>query len=67
MDNEFRIGTVILRGLKLSEPCARLEQLVRPGLIRGLLHRGGLRAEVVRGGTIGIGDRIRSPADRKTA
>ncbi|WP_405792470.1 MOSC domain-containing protein [Streptomyces sp. NBC_01506] len=58
VDREFRIGTVILRGLALSEPCARLEQLVRPGLIRGLLHRGGLRAEVVRGGTIRAGDRI---------
>ncbi|MFE3859971.1 MOSC domain-containing protein [Streptomyces goshikiensis] len=55
---EFRIGAVILRGLKLSEPCARLEQLVRPGLIRGLLHRGGLRAEVLRGGIIQAGDRI---------
>ncbi|MER5931834.1 MOSC domain-containing protein [Streptomyces sp. NPDC002054] len=58
VDQEFQIGAVILRGLKLSEPCARLEQLVRPGLIRGLLHRGGLRAEVVRGGTIRVGDRI---------
>lgn len=58
VDQEFQIGAVILRGLKLSEPCARLEQLVRPGLIRGLLHRGGLRAEVIRGGTIRVGDRI---------
>ncbi|MFF7632899.1 MOSC domain-containing protein [Kitasatospora sp. NPDC008050] len=58
VDQEFQIGAVTLRGLKLSEPCARLEQLVRPGLIRGLLHRGGLRAEVVRGGTIRVGDRI---------
>lgn len=58
VDQEFRIGEVILLGLKLSEPCARLEQLVRPGLIRGLLHRGGLRAEVIRGGTIRVGDRI---------
>ncbi|WP_406513720.1 hypothetical protein OG851_38310 [Streptomyces sp. NBC_00161] len=61
VDQEFRIGAVILRGLKLSEPCARLEQLVRPGLIRGLLHRGGLRAEVVRGGTIRVGDPILPP------
>jgi len=59
VDQEFRVGTVVLRGLRLSEPCARLEELVRPGLIRALLHRGGLRAEVVRGGTIGIGARIR--------
>jgi hypothetical protein len=58
VDQKFQIGTVILRGLKLSEPCTRLEQLVRPGLIRGLLHRGGLRAEVIRGGIIQVGDRI---------
>ncbi|MFE6222583.1 MOSC domain-containing protein [Streptomyces sp. NPDC057854] len=67
---EFRIGTVLLRGLKLSEPCARLEELVRPGLIRGLLHRGGLRAEVLRGGTLREGDRIEpapAPARHGTA
>lgn len=58
VDQEFQIGTAVLRGLRLSEPCARLEQLVRPGLIRGLLHRGGLRAEVVRGGIIQLGDQI---------
>ncbi|MEU3063788.1 MOSC domain-containing protein [Streptomyces subrutilus] len=58
VDREFRIGAVILRGLTLSEPCTRLEQLVRPGLIRGLLHRGGLRAEVLHGGIIQAGDRI---------
>ncbi|MFE5714244.1 MOSC domain-containing protein [Streptomyces sp. NPDC056501] len=67
VDREFRIGTVILRGLKLSEPCARLEHLVRPGLIRGLLHRGGLRAEVIRGGTIRVGDRILPLAGPATA
>ncbi|MCX4870168.1 hypothetical protein OHU11_02365 [Streptomyces sp. NBC_00257] len=58
VDQEFQVGTVVLRGLRLSEPCARLEQLVRPGLIRGLLHRGGLRAEVIRGGTIRVDDRV---------
>ncbi|MFD7835344.1 MOSC domain-containing protein [Streptomyces sp. NPDC059761] len=61
VDQEFRIGEVILLGLKLSEPCARLEQLVRPGLIRGLLHRGGLRAEVIRSGTIRVGDLVLPP------
>ncbi|MFJ4917884.1 MOSC domain-containing protein [Streptomyces sp. NPDC088726] len=58
VDQEFQIGTAVLRGLRLSEPCARLEQLVRPGLVRGLLHRGGLRAEVIRGGIIQRGDQI---------
>ncbi|MEU6019525.1 MOSC domain-containing protein [Streptomyces sp. NPDC047515] len=55
---EFRVGGVTLRGLRLSEPCVRLEQLTRPGLVRGLLHRGGLRAEIVHGGPIHVGDPV---------
>ncbi|WP_406002831.1 MOSC domain-containing protein [Streptomyces sp. NBC_00829] len=58
VDQEFRVGGVTLRGLRLSEPCARLEQLTRPGVVRGLVHRGGLRAEVVGGGVIRAGDPI---------
>ncbi|MET9553697.1 MOSC domain-containing protein [Streptomyces sp. NPDC006645] len=54
----FRVGDVVLLGLRLSEPCARLEQLTRPGLIRGLIHRGGLRAEILRGGPIRVGDAV---------
>ncbi|MFB6712130.1 MULTISPECIES: MOSC domain-containing protein [unclassified Streptomyces] len=60
---DFRVGGVTLRGLRLSEPCARLEQLTRPGLVRGLLHRGGLRAEVVHGGPIHVGDPVGHGSD----
>ncbi|MFE4334530.1 MOSC domain-containing protein [Streptomyces sp. NPDC056831] len=60
---EFQVGRATLRGLRLSEPCVRLEQLTRPGLVRGLLHRGGLRAEIVHGGPIHVGDPVGHGSD----
>ncbi|MBZ5504253.1 MAG: MOSC domain-containing protein [Acidobacteriia bacterium] len=55
---EFQIGDVRLRGLKLCEPCTHLQQLTGKQMIKALLHRGGLRAEILSGGTIRPGDRI---------
>lgn len=60
VEQEFRIGDVALRGTRLCEPCAHMEKLTIKGTLRGLIHRGGLRAEIVRGGTIRIGDVIES-------
>jgi len=55
---EFRIGAVILRGTRLCEPCVHLDKLSQSGTMRGLIHRGGLRAEIVVGGIIAVGDPI---------
>jgi MOSC domain-containing protein YiiM len=55
---EFRAGETMLRGLGLCEPCGHLEKLTRSGVRKGLIHRGGLRAEIVRGGTLRAGDPI---------
>lgn len=56
---EFAVGDeVILRGVKLCEPCGHLEKLTRQGVREALIHRGGLRAEVVRGGVIRHGDAL---------
>jgi MOSC domain-containing protein YiiM len=55
---EFRIGDVVLRGLRLCEPCGHLEKLTLPGVKDGLHHRGGLRAQVLQGGSLRVGDRI---------
>lgn len=55
---QFKIGDTILRGMRLCEPCSHLEKLTRSGVMRGLIHRGGLRAEIVIGGTIRVGDAI---------
>ena len=55
---KFRIGPVECVGRRLAEPCAHLERLARPGLLRPLVHRGGLRADILSEGTISIGDAI---------
>ena len=55
---EFQVGEAILRGLRLCEPCAHLEKLTHRDVIRGLRHRGGLRAQILTGGTIKVGDRV---------
>ena len=54
----FRAGGAVLRGLKLNEPCARLNEVVRKRLIKALIHRCGLFAEILAGGEIRPGDPI---------
>lgn len=53
---EFKVGEVTLRGVRLCDPCSHLEKLTAKGVMRGLIHRGGLRAEIVTGGRIRVGD-----------
>lgn len=56
---KFRVGAVTLAGIRLCEPCEHLEAVSGvQGVIKALLHRGGLRAEVVLGGEIRVGDEI---------
>ena len=54
----FRVGEVECFGQRRCEPCAHLERLTRPGVLRGLVHRGGLRADVLSDGEIRAGDRV---------
>jgi MOSC domain-containing protein YiiM len=59
VDREFTIGEVRLRGLRLCEPCAHLQKLTRrPAILSGLVHRGGLRATILTGGVLRVGDAI---------
>jgi hypothetical protein len=58
----FRIGEVECVGRRLAEPCAHLERLSGPGLLRPLVHRAGLRADILTGGTIRLGDEL-APLD----
>jgi MOSC domain-containing protein YiiM len=51
----FRIGDVECFGQRLCPPCAHLQELTEPGVLRGLVHRGGLRADIVGGGEIALG------------
>jgi hypothetical protein len=52
----FRIGEVRCVGRRLAEPCAHLDRLNGGGVLRPLVHRGGLRADIVAAGTIRVGD-----------
>lgn len=56
----FQVGEATLRGVKLNEPCQHLEAVVGTSLIAHLVHRCGLFAEVLTGGTIRPGDVVRS-------
>ena len=58
----FRVGEVECLGQRRCEPCSHLERLTRPGVLRGLVHRGGLRADVLSSGGIRVGDRVEALA-----
>jgi MOSC domain-containing protein YiiM len=56
---ELRVGEVVLRGVRLCEPCKHLEEVSGlRGAMRLLAHRGGLRCDVVRGGVVRRGDAV---------
>jgi hypothetical protein len=56
--HEFMLGELRCRGRRLCEPCAHLDRLNGGGVLRPLVHRGGLRADIVSDGTVRVGDRL---------
>ena len=58
VDREFTLGDVRCLGIKLNEPCNHLRKLAGKPLIKPMIHRGGLRAQILEGGTIRVGDPI---------
>jgi MOSC domain-containing protein YiiM len=57
----FFVGAIECVGVELCEPCRHLESLTRPGIIKELVHRGGLNADIVTTGTIAVGDEVVVP------
>jgi MOSC domain-containing protein YiiM len=55
---EFRIGAVKIRGIRLCEPCDHLQRLTGHPVIKGLRHRGGLRAQILSQGAIRVADLV---------
>lgn len=55
---EFQIGGARFVGIRLCEPCGHLERLSRAGIKGGLVHRGGLRAEILSAGLLRVGDPV---------
>ena len=54
----FTVGEVVLEGVRDCPPCEHLEELTNKPVMRPLVQRGGLRARVVVGGTIRVGDEV---------
>ena len=54
----FSVGSTVLEGIRLCEPCAYLAKFIGPASVQTLAHRAGLRARILSGGVVRAGDRI---------
>ena len=54
----FLVGDVECLGVRLCEPCVHLQAMTRPGIIKDLIHRGGLNADILTDGRISVGDPV---------
>ena len=61
--HRFAIGDAVCEATRLAEPCAHLERLTHPGVLRAMVHLGGIRADILTGGEIRVGDAIRPLPD----
>ncbi len=59
LGKEFSVGDVRMRGVRLNEPCNHLAGLTHEQVKAGLVHRGGLRADILNDGTIRVGDAVK--------
>lgn len=59
--HEFMVGRVRCRGMRLCEPCTVVQHYAGRQILRPLVHRGGVRADILTDGEIEVGDRIWSP------
>jgi hypothetical protein len=58
LGRQFRVGDVLLEGVKDCPPCEHLAGLLGKPVVLPLVKRGGLRARVLEGGTIRVGDTV---------
>ncbi|HYE78420.1 MAG TPA: MOSC domain-containing protein, partial [bacterium] len=54
----FRIGGALLEGTELCEPCSQMNREIAPGAKALLQGRCGIRATIIEGGEIRVGDPI---------
>ena len=67
IDRDFQVGPIVARGLRLCEPCLHLVEVTGKQVLVPLVNRGGLRAQILTGGTIRVGDQIRPMPRRQRA
>jgi MOSC domain-containing protein YiiM len=54
----FQVGEVECLGIELCEPCLSLERMTYPGVVKGMVHRAGLNADILTDGEIAVGDAV---------
>jgi len=54
----FRVGGVLLEGVRLNQPCKYLEKMTGKPVYQPLLNRSGLNCRVIEGGSVRPGDRV---------
>jgi MOSC domain-containing protein YiiM len=62
----FRVGGVTCEGIELCEPCSLFAKRTRREVLKFFLSRGGLRARIVEGGEIRVGNGV-SAIERQMA
>ena len=58
--HDFAVGDVRCRGMRLCEPCTVVDRYAGRPVLRALVHRGGIRADILAGGQIRVGDPVRA-------
>ncbi|MEM7743343.1 MAG: MOSC domain-containing protein [Pseudomonadota bacterium] len=54
----FRVGNVILEGVRINQPCKYLNLMLKRDVYMALWNRSGLNAKIIEGGTIRSGDAL---------
>ena len=65
--HEFKIGSLRCRGMRLCEPCTVVQRYASRPVLRPLVHRGGLRADILEDGEIRVGDQVRATVPAQLA
>lgn len=58
VNKNFKVGDIAMRGIELCEPCSHLEKLCNKAVRRPLMHRAGLRAQILNDGILRVKDPI---------
>lgn len=56
---KFFVGEALIEGIRLCEPCNYLAKQSFAETLHGLVRKGGLRARILEGGMVRVGDLIR--------